>query len=437
MQKQAKDLWVLVAMVGVAVLNFILFGLNHIPSWKDAASYSAYAANLALGNGYFADEAASAAWREPGYPFFVAMFYKLFGIENVLAVCFVQAILLGLLGFIIYKIFERAEYWRYGLVAGICVSGLPFYGFYTHEILSEFLFAFFLGVIFFICAHILAVRGSCSWYWYAFLGAACGYASLVRFQFVFFLPFIILVFFVCTRAKPAHLWRNIAIAIITMISILSLWALYVQQNTGVFAVTEGRQSEMLYIRGERAKLSYGQLTQYLHDWIWRSISGGEGTKLLYDYEFKNLYKQYHLKATSPETTEQVKRENIAAILSHPGHFLYGSFIEAIKLVYIEHDYSDSTNRYFRAGLYVLIYGFFLFGIIQLLRFRKAALSGLGALALLMIAYNFLVLTMLDTIPRYNTPYLMFYIVVGFIGLILYNEHRRDITTSRKPGKNTK
>ena len=423
MNSRIKDLWVFVGIQAVAITNFLIFGLNHVRSWKDASQYSAYASNLILGNGYSVDGIAFSAWREPGYPFFVATIYKIFGNENLLAVCFVQAVLLGVLGFIIYKTFAEFGKWKYGVLAAVCVSGLPFYGFYSNEILSEFLFAFFLGLVFYVCARIMRLRGAVSWHWYAVLGLVCGYVSLVRFQFVFFLPIILIFFLIVLRPHPLHVFRNMGISLIIAAAILGSWASYVHKNTGVFAVAAGRQQEMLSIRAARAQLSYRDLTQYLHDWMYRSISGGEGTKLLYDNEFKNLYRLYNLQATTTESATRVKNENIAIVLSHPGHFLYGSFIEAIKLAYIEHDYSDSVNRYVRAGMYVALYAFFLFGLVQLFLGGNREIRSLGVLALIMIAYNFLVLTMLDTIPRYNTPYLFLYITIGFCGVVLWRIRR--------------
>lgn len=414
----ARQLWIYIAMTAVSITNFFLFGLSHYRTWEDASQYNTYASNLVLGNGYSIDGTTFNAFREPGFPFFLSFIYKIFGNENLLAACFIQALLLGVLGFLIYKVFERYGFSRYGIGAGFFISALPFYGFYANEILSEFLFAFFVGIVFFLCARIFHARGEAQWFWFALLGAASGYTALIRFQFVFFLPFIVICFLLFVRPLPKNLLRNSIIAFLLFASMLLPWAFYVQTKTGKFAVTEGRQGGMIYIRAVRAELSYSELTRYVYEWVRRSVTGGEGTVFLYTYEFKNLYNQYGARAVDATSTKEVLNENIRTIVSNPGHFLYGSLIEVIKLSYIEHDYTNSMNRYFRAGVYALMYAFFLFGLWQLIR-RRGQLRELGVLALLTLGYNFLVLTLLDTIPRYNTPYLFCYIVVGFVGLALY------------------
>jgi len=419
MNERIRDLGALVLCVGVSIANFLIFGLNHIRSWKDAQQYSTFASNLISGHGYSLDGSTFSTFREPGYPFFLAVLYRIFGNENILAVCFIQSLLLGVLGFLIYKTFEDWGYWKYGLAAALCISGLPFYGFYTNEVVTELFYAFLLGVTFFICARIAQRRGS-AWYWFMFLGALCGYTSLVRFQFVLFLPFIIVVSLLLRRSYPPNTFRNILIACVTAMIIIGPWVLYVHKETGKFTVTDGRQEESLYARAVRAQLSYSDLTRYLKEWVVRSISGGTGeTEFLYRYEFKYLYSEYHRLAPDDTSAKKIQQEDIHAFITHPGTYLYSTLIEAIKLAYIEHDYSDSTNRYLRASIYVLIYALFVFGFISLV-LKRGELRLLGCIALTMLTYNFLVLSpFADVIPRLNTPYLMFYIIMGFIGAALF------------------
>jgi hypothetical protein len=216
--------------------------------------------------------------------------------------------------------------------------------------------------------------------------------------------------------------RNISTAFGIFVLTIGSWMLYVHANTGEFAITNGRQQEMLFYRAERSELGFGGLTLYAGDWVFRSISGGENSQLLMDNEFKALNKRYHAVATTTEAAARVQRENIAYVLAHPGEYLYGNLIEAIKLSYLEHDYSDSQNRYFRPILYALTYSFCLFGLYQLLR-RKGTIRALGVLAILMITYNFLVLTPFDVIPRYNTPFLFLYLTIGFVGVALFRRGR--------------
>ena len=98
-------------MLSITSLSFLLFGLNdyNIPT-GDSQQYSAYAQNIALGNGYTMDPVGKvfSAYREPAYPFFVACIYFVFGINNFLAVKIAQVILLAITAFFTFKILPPA-----------------------------------------------------------------------------------------------------------------------------------------------------------------------------------------------------------------------------------------------------------------------------------------------------------------------------------------
>jgi hypothetical protein len=135
MDARLKNLGVLLMTTGAALTSFILFGLNHVRSWKDASEYSGYAANL-LTHGYYGSGAVFDIFREPGYPLFVAAVYKIFGIENVLAACFIQALLLSLLGFIVYRVFVSFNESKVGIAAALFIAIFPSFGYYANELTS-------------------------------------------------------------------------------------------------------------------------------------------------------------------------------------------------------------------------------------------------------------------------------------------------------------
>ncbi len=78
-----------------------------------------------------------------------------------------------------------------------------------------------------------------------------------------------------------------------------------------------------------------------------------------------MYAHYGIIASTSASVASVKKQSIAAIFANPGHYLYGNLIEAVKLVYIEHDYSDFMNKYLRAAIYVFVYSLFIYGVFQL------------------------------------------------------------------------
>lgn len=393
---------------------------------KDAAQYHGFAVNLAEGRGYTLDGTNFSNFREPGYPFFLAFIYSVFGTKNILAIVIAQTILLGLLGFLVSRIFTALGHEWLGYIAGLCVAILPAYARYVHSLWSELVFTFLLGLIFYFTLKIVRGSGASGWPWYALLGFLIGYATLVRVQLVFFPLFLIgcSLFFRQFRSRESLIKTGIALAI--FIVMIASWVLYAHKHTGTFSLTSpDRVQTAMYLRAVRAELSYGDITQYAKSWVWRSASGGINDEWIKKYDFKGLYKVYFGSlASTTESAAATYTWSKRTIIENPGHYLYGNVIEAMKLLYLEHDYTDYTNRYLRAGIYFIICSMFLFGLVQLLRARNEPdLRTVSFLAVLFIAYNILILTPFDAIPRYNTPYLFLFIIVGFVGIALFVRSR--------------
>lgn len=423
MPLRIKDWQVYVLTVITALINFVVFGLSHYRTWSDAFEYSSHATNLLQSGLYSFDGTHFDVAREPGYPFFLTIVYKIFGNENLLAVGVLQALLLGVLGFIIYRTFAEYEEKKTGLTAGIVISAFPSYGYYANEILTELLFAFLMSLLFFISIRILHAKDKISTLTFFLFGVLCGYASLVRVQFLFFLPLVGLLFILFSKRRLESLKKSGA-AFAALFLILGSWGLYVKQHTGHFALTEGRQESVLNVRAVRAQLSYSDLTRYAGAWVSRSIHGGVSTPILDNNEAKGITERYFARATTTEAVARIKSENMHTILSNPGHYIYGNVIEVMKMLYIEHDYTDSQSRYFRPVLYAFMYAFFLFGLFQIARnWKNKEMRIFAAVALLFPLYNLAILSFFDTVPRFNTPYLQFYIVIGFIGVVIWRRGR--------------
>ena len=410
-----------------ALCNTFIFGFTHKPSWDDASQYSAYASNLASGNGYSLDGKSVSIFREPGYPLFVSILYKVFGHENLRAVFVIQAVLLGLIGLLIYFLFLKIEHPTTGFIAGITVSFFPIYGYYAAELLTELLFTFLLLSIFYTIYVIVQEKNEDERYLlYCALGLLCGYTTLVRVQFLFFLPLLALTLLLCRE----YTWviKRMLPALLVFVLIIGSWISYSYIHTKSPSLTEGRQGVILYTRVARAELSYTDQVRYLVSWLERSIPGSDWRNNYYlnNYDWSGTSQAYEKLATSPEQIEILKKENIDTIIQNPGRYLFGNFIELVKLLYLEHLKSPILSGIFRAFLYTVVYLWFLFGIIRLIQSKKHTELGILQISLLLfISYNIITLTFLDTIPRYNTPYLVFFILIGFVGLVMTPRNKQS------------
>jgi 4-amino-4-deoxy-L-arabinose transferase-like glycosyltransferase len=408
-------------------IPFIYFyvGLRPLEIFKDAYEYNTLATHIITAQGYSLTGTTFTDIREPGYPLFVAGVYALFGVQNTLALEVVQTLLLSMLALLVYHLFARVGARRIGYLAGFVVTLLPSYGLYAHKLGTELLFTLLLGLILYLAMRI-AERTDASLYWWIALGLVTGYATLVRVQLLLLLPVLLVGTMILHRSVWKRALRNASIAAIMCSMVVGSWVGYVHAHKGTWAITEGRQERALYIRAVRAQLSYHDLSRYAVAWVHRSLVGGQDNNPFLD---ANEYHQiddidYAHKATSTEAIAALKQWSIASIVGHPGHYLYGNLIEVMKLTYIEHDYSESINKYIRAAQYVFIYGLFFIGIVMLLcRHRERDMLLVAGISLIIIGYTIAVLTPFDTIPRYNTPFLFLYLMIGWTGVATYLRRR--------------
>lgn len=407
----------------------LLFGFTHTPTWQDAAQYSAYATNLISGNGYSLDGQGFSNFREPGVPFFLALVYGIFGNENVTAVTLVQAVLLACIAMMFFVMLRMIGTPRWGMLLGLLVIIFPSYGYYTHEVGSELLFTFFVSLSAFLAFLIWRSEqdGYASPVLYLLLGVAIGYGTLVRIQFLFYFP-MLLAFSLLFLRRYIN-WKKSLLSLFAFGVLIGGWSLVCYQHTGSASLTTGRPELILHGRAVRAQLSYRELGAYYVAWIHKRVSSDYIDPMLARADLVGLTAGYVARASTTAAIERIKQEDLAIIKSNPLHFLAGNFIEVAKLYYIEYLYTPYLGRVVRAGMYGVLYLFTLFGVWSLWYARKRLHAGGIALLTIMsllVIYNTAVLSFFDTIPRYNTPFLVFFIAIGVLGASEYFANRRAL-----------
>lgn len=412
----------------LALINSLCFGFTHIPTWQDASQYSAYATNLISGNGYSLDGKGFSNFREPGMPFFLALVYALFGNENITAVTLVQALLLALTALIVFVLLKRAGYRKGGIAAGALVALFPSYGYYTHEVGSELLFTFFAALTALLLC-VVAKNGEerVSPTWYLLLGVVAGYAALVRIQFLFFIPLCFVVALVLLRKHIS--WKNLLLTLFSYAVLIGGWAFVCYSHTGSTALTTGRPELIIHGRAVRAELSYKELGQYYVAWVHKRVSSDYIDPMLKRADLVGLTADYVAAASTSESIARIKKQDVHVIATHPMHYLAGNFIEVAKLYYIEYLYTPYLGRVARAGMYAALYLFTIAGLVGVwLQRKKLSLEAKTLLLIIsaLVLYNAAVLSFLDTIPRYNTPFLVFFIMAGVLGLSEFRKSRQAL-----------
>lgn len=403
----------------LAFANSYIFGLSRPQGWDDASQYSAYAENLINMGEYSLDGVNFSSFREPGYPLTLFLAYSLFGIETSLSFLTVkmsQILMLAVSGFLAFKILANLfDNGKLGIIAGVLTVSMPYYGYYAGDISTEIPFAFSLILSFYLILKI--IKGKAAVFDFVSLGFILAYATLIRAQLLFFPFALLLLALILYKEIGRNKLKRLLVSFLIFLLVVGGWAGLVFHKTGHFTVTSGRQSPLIYYRAVRSELSYGDLFRYLKAWIKRSVTGGQTNELLDKQDFWLLHKEYARKISGEIGEKEIQSESINTIIRNFDKYLLGNFVEFIKLMFIEHTYSGSFNKYARAGFYVFLYSFFLYGMVRFILYRQKIFRPVFWLSLIFLSYNVLIITALDAIPRYNTPYLFFYLIVGVSGLL--------------------
>ena len=203
-------------------------------AWTDQSGYQRLGASLAT-TGQFtryadADVFVPEVIRTPGYPAFVALIYRLFGVGNDMAVAIAQALIFAAICWMVFHIARRAAGDRTAIVAGVMTalySPLPYFG---SLILTELWTAFMATAAVLVCLR-ATQRGRLADYILA--GALFSATTLVRPAF-FLMPlfFAIAVPLLVRQQRNAAALKGWAALIVTAALVMSPWFAYNYVNLG-------------------------------------------------------------------------------------------------------------------------------------------------------------------------------------------------------------
>lgn len=227
--------WKLVAIIGVAIFSFVIFGLGTAPLNNDSGQFISIADNLLSSGRFSSDGQNLTSIREPGYPLFLAVIFNIFGEHNYSAVRVVQFLLfLSLIVYFYFFVIRIFPKNNFPLLAVFLAAFFPSFNFYNGQILSESLFAFFLGcsLIFFLAASRDNFLNKEKIF---FLGLFLGILSLVRMEgvIVFLVIFSSLLFL-------KH-FKQALVVLCIFVALVCPWMFRNYHNFGSFSLTNGRQ----------------------------------------------------------------------------------------------------------------------------------------------------------------------------------------------------
>lgn len=173
--------------------------------------------------------------RTPGYPAFIAVFYRLFGVGNDVAVAVAQVLMLPLLCLLVYALTRRVAGERPAIAAAAMTALFSPIAHFAGLILTEFWTTVVLTAAMVVCLRAVQDRRLVT---FALAGVLFSATTLVRPAF-FLLPFFLAIgmpLFVRAERTPAALGRWAVLAAFAGIAMLP-WFTYNYVHLGKFTLS--------------------------------------------------------------------------------------------------------------------------------------------------------------------------------------------------------
>jgi len=205
-----------------------------IPAGGDAIGYDQLAVNLIKYHQYAFTPGKPTAYREPVYPYFLAIIYSIFGLSNYTAVRVVQIFISSLTCVIIFLLAKDLFDKKVALLSSFISCFWPHFVYYSTTILRETLFCFLLVLCVYFLNKVYQQKEFKSVN-SIIAGIMCGLCCLMNSTA---LLFVFLSFVVLSLTKK---FRQVLVIFVLFVSLYSLWVVrnYIVFNEFVLGSTVG------------------------------------------------------------------------------------------------------------------------------------------------------------------------------------------------------
>jgi len=445
-------------IVPYAVLLFILaFGLGILFSTvfdvatitPDAVQYNRIAKNIAFGNGFSLEDKfpyRPTMFREPLYPYFLSLIYKVFGYKNF-AVLIVQSAIHGISSVLTLILGTMLFNRRIGILGGFFTAINITLASFCAYLLTETLFAFLiLCLALCFCAYlksrkpVLAIFGS-------FIAGLCVLTKAGSMFLIFFILLGILIYRLIQR--DLKLLKFIAISILAITIVMGTilpWSIRNKKAFNTYSLTY-RIGVHLYSRASKVSDSAEKVfitsIYNVSEFLGYKLFPLE-TKKANQFLYKGLWmgerikNQYIQEGMSPERADKmVFRDAANIIFKHPIKYILYTPVEGLKLLsfsyipVLNEDFIIKKISSVKNGQILLIgirtvmkiYGFFLFFLSTALVFRRKKFPVHLIIIVSIICYFTAVYILTDAYARYFVVFIPFFTIMS-LGF-LTPDHRRQ------------
>ncbi|MFH0798852.1 MAG: glycosyltransferase family 39 protein [Pseudomonadota bacterium] len=427
----------IVFVLGFLMVMVMAFCFRWAPIY-DAAQYEHLGWNLSQGNGLsnsIAPPFVLTADREPLYPFFISIIYRIFG-RHYGCVYIAQGFLVALSSLLTFKLAGRFFCQRIAFLAGILVAADPTISGFAGQFWTESL-ALFLLISF---IYMMAVFKEERPFLFALSGGALiGLLTLCRAVFML-MPLAVAALLIFSKHQPLKKRLLQVVALMAAFTIIvGPWIYRNKKEFNVPSITT-RSGHLLLWRALRTEytpkdmlihLSYGASDTlgrrlFPGEYSRMSVRGVWGPENIYE-KGARMYLDYLARGYSEfEADRMLQLEAVNIIKKHPAMYVLQSFLELWKLSFFEvvpFAYSDKYKQLMQGGATFYVIGKMLrvglryyyswliiaLAAVGLIRGHRS-LDGRKSVFLLPIVYVIITAMPLNAGPRYLCPALPFIMI---------------------------
>ncbi len=457
---QDKKVIVLIFFIAVLLGLFWNQKIFSQPLSSDQLGYDSIAMDI-LNNGQFTDQG-QPTFREPGYPLFLAVIYKIFG-HNYDAVRFIQIILFGLLAVIIYFLARDIFGRKIAIFSGLCTA--LFYGLANHAglVMTELLFTFLICLF---AYSIYKASAENSNKWLVFSALILGGATLVRgvAEFLFFL--VVINFFIIFKGKISYkkIFCKIAIFIVCFFMVLTPWlvknkfknGISVSSFTGYYLLLQTERMKELYSHYAGHFVGYF-LGYYVSERL--NFDTGPSDNKYFSY-FEGPIQSRIARLTAEgydysDISSVFTKEALPQVVKHPGQFLSVSVLNFFSFngpilirgplwqnaADLSPQFADGRHPeipdYLKLIIVLtprLLWFLFFFFVIKSIIKNLRDWKKIGWLVLIITYFN-IIYSISSGLNRYALPIYPFYIILAIMGLTSVYAKIKKLNESAHYGNN--
>lgn len=419
-QPEEKRYLLILLVLGLAIRVIYVFTVDLIPpdasyADMDAVEFDHLGWSLAQGHGFTNRYGDPTADRFPGFPFFLAFIYFIFGHKHI-AVLLAQAVLGTLPPLLLYLTAKELVSLKASRIAGLICAVYPIFIWYTGWIMSETLFFALLSLLIYLT---ISLKKHLTWGRLAWVGVVIGILSLVRGVGLPFMGLIPLYVYIIYKGKFGQKLARAALVGVVAAAMLVPWTIRNRLAFDRWMLPSSEAGAVMWMALNRVDLTKYFILQPAFDYVNR-VGRGNATseefyQILNDTNYfglgglQRLFELYYpdepKPVTEPEALDRLSAKCSAILRANPGVWVAKSFTMVFRFWHV----LDERGRYLFG--YGFIIPFFLAGAWMT---RKRLGELLPLYLFLLVMYGLAV--PFEAAGRYRAPFEGVLIIVGAVAI---------------------